>query len=148
MIGDLVSRVTRSVAAATAAVVLVFGAGGVDPAGADSTEGAEGMTATVTSVEDGRTVSVAVGDTLAIRLHENATTGYRWEVETYDEDIVTLQDSSANYAEDAVGSGGQVTFRFDVKAPGKTEVHLKLWRSWEGEDSVVQRFTVTLLADA
>jgi len=34
--------------------------------------------ATLTEVDDGRTIAAKVGDTIELVLPENATTGYRW----------------------------------------------------------------------
>ena len=39
------------------------------------------VTNAVTEVDNGTTVEVHVGETLVLRLPENATTGYRWAIE-------------------------------------------------------------------
>jgi predicted secreted protein len=38
----------------------------------------------LSKADDGRTVATRTGDEIVVRLAENATTGYRWEVERAD----------------------------------------------------------------
>jgi predicted secreted protein len=42
------------------------------------------------------------------------------------------------------GSGGVHTFTFTAKHAGTSPLSLKAWRSWEGDSSVVARFSVTV----
>jgi inhibitor of cysteine peptidase len=43
-----------------------------------------------------------------------------------------------------VGGGGQRTFTFVAQKPGSVTLQLKLWREWEGDSSVTERFGVTI----
>jgi inhibitor of cysteine peptidase len=102
-------------------------------------------TITLTQADRDKVVGTRVGDTLVLRLDENPTTGYRWAVETGDEAVVALQSAAYVHARSAgVGSGGQRSFTFHTKKAGSATLQFKLWRAWEGEASIVERFTVTL----
>ena len=100
---------------------------------------------TLTAQDDGRRVPVHVGDVFTIRLAENATTGYRWAPDSYDTKLLALADATADYPNTgAVGSGGEAIFQFRVLGAGSGPVVLKYWRHFEGEGSIIQRFSVTI----
>jgi inhibitor of cysteine peptidase len=98
--------------------------------------------ADLTLADDGATVDVAPGETLSLRLPENATTGYRWEVDSLDEAILELIDERPSYPKAGVGGGGEVNFVVRALVPGSAELRFKQWRAWEGQDSVIGRFAV------
>ena len=102
------------------------------------------VTNAVTEVDNGTTVEVHVGETLVLRLPENATTGYRWAIEALNADLVEAQEGQYISQSNAVGGGGQATWTLHAKAPGTSEIKLRLWRQWEGERSVQRHFGVTL----
>lgn len=95
--------------------------------------------------DQGKTIPTQVGAIVLIRLAENPTTGYRWELTTIDDRYIELQQSdylppaSAN-----MGSGGTRTFQFKTKAAGTSTLHLILRRSWEAPDKAIEQFSVTL----
>ena len=82
--------------------------------------------------DDGKTVRLQVHDQLAIDLHENATTGYRWAFDATDPAIATVHETAFS------GTSGTGV------APGETRLRGKRWRHWEGEGSVKQRYAVTV----
>ena len=94
--------------------------------------------------DNDRTVDIHPGGTIQISLPENATTGYRWEIDRYDEDTIKLLATEPCYTANAVGSGGVVAFTFQGKKTGSGEIALKHWRSWEGDASVIGRFHIRL----
>jgi inhibitor of cysteine peptidase len=96
--------------------------------------------------DNDRTVDVRVGDVVRITLPENASTGYRWTIDRYDEDIVEALGSEPRYQSSAVGSGGEIAVTFKAKKAGTGEIALKHWRHWEGDRSVIGRFRVRLNA--
>lgn len=87
-----------------------------------------------------------VGDTVEVRLAENATTGYRWAAEDVDAAVVELLDTSADYPPSVVGASGVAVFRVLVRGAGSVTLGFKCWRPWEGDDGVVQRFAVVITA--
>lgn len=90
--------------------------------------------------DNNRTVEISEGETLRISLIENATTGYRWGVESYTRALLDPEEPVTQYAKKAIGSGGEVTFAFKAKARGTAEIALRHWRDWEGEASIIGQF--------
>jgi inhibitor of cysteine peptidase len=102
-------------------------------------------TITLTRADSGKVVETRAGDTLVVRLGENPTTGYRWAIETLNADEVVLQSEEYLRASGAaVGGGGERRFTFKAQRAGTATVQLKLWRAWEGDASIVERFTVMI----
>ena len=104
--------------------------------------------ATLTERDDGRTVEATVGDTIELRLPENATTGYRWAFDGLDEHVVRADEGELVDKPAKIGSGGDVRWRLTLLTAATTEVRLKLWRRWEGDRSVQKRFAVRLAIKA
>lgn len=106
--------------------------------------------------DNGRVVTVRVGEEVRVALPENATTGFRWAMDHVDGDVIEVLDEDVAYGAGtagsgtagsaAVGSGGVVVFRFRARKPGLGELRLKHWRHWEGDASVNRRFSVKLQA--
>jgi inhibitor of cysteine peptidase len=94
--------------------------------------------------DNDRTVAIHPGESIQISLPENATTGYRWEIDHYDAPFIELLATEPCYTANTVGSGGIVAFIFQGKKIGVADIALKHWRSWEGEASVVARFHIRL----
>ena len=97
----------------------------------------------VTSAEDGTSIEADVGDTILLRLADNPTTGYRWELEPVTGDSLVLDDEPSS---GAMGGGGVTTWTLSVIAAGTISIALKQWRPWEGDASVLDRFTLTVHA--
>ena len=98
----------------------------------------------VTSDDNGKTIKMADGDTIFVRLNENSTTGYRWDFDNLDEKMVQVERASYERASEAVGSGGEATWSVKPQTSGTAKMRMKLWRQWEGEQSVVETFAFTL----
>jgi inhibitor of cysteine peptidase len=92
--------------------------------------------------DDGATVGIRVGETLSVRLPENATTGYRWVADGIDPRILAVLPGEASYLDEAVGSGGEAIFRARAVAAGECDLELVNRRPWEGEDSGIRSFRV------
>jgi len=100
----------------------------------------------LTEADNGRTVDLRVGETVEVKLPENATAGYRWAIDRLDPGIVAAKESKPDYPSDQVGSAGKAQFAFKAIKAGSGEVLLKYWRHFEGDASVTQRFRVRLNA--
>jgi len=103
-----------------------------------------GAAVTLTAADNGKVVDVVEGEAIALRLRENASTGYRWEFDGLDRTYIGLQEGEYAGQADAFGTGGDARWTLVPRKPGTVEVRLKRWRRWEGEDSVRERFAVTL----
>jgi len=99
---------------------------------------------TITKADDGKTVGVRVGDSLLLQLLETPGSGYRWDFARRDEGLLAVEDSGYRGHDDRPGSGGVATWTLRARAPGKTRLELKRWRHWEGDRSIVERFSVTV----
>jgi len=99
---------------------------------------------TLVETDNNRTLDIPVGETVQIILSENATTGYRWAVESTDSEFIEALGSEPRYPAKAVGSGGEVAFAFRGKEAGTGEIVLKQWRKWEGDSSITARFRLRL----
>ena len=98
----------------------------------------------VSSVQDGHVLTARVGDSISLELPGNPTTGYTWALRSVDEKRLEVQDSGYVSAAPGVGSGGLETWKLKAREPGVAHIELTRWRPWEGEKSIVNRFSVTL----
>ena len=100
---------------------------------------------TLTEADQGKTIDVDQGTEVLIRLEENPTTGYRWAFDQNDRAAPPPQDSGFASAPDAaVGAGGARVFTFTAEQPGTIHLQFKLWREWEGDSSVIERYGVDI----
>jgi inhibitor of cysteine peptidase len=100
---------------------------------------------TLTQADNGKSVEARQGDPIVIRLDENPTTGYRWAVDKSNDGVIALQHMDyAQASGTGVGGGGQRTFTFKAIGSGTAAIQLKLWRDWEGDKSITDRFNVTV----
>jgi inhibitor of cysteine peptidase len=114
--------------------------------GAGSSGGGKGTPVlTLTQTDNGKSLTVGRGEKIVLHLHENPTTGFRWALEQADDEIVELVES--NYSPrsgSGAGGGGQHSWTFTAQKVGSARIGLKLWRAWEGDKSIIERFTVTI----
>jgi len=121
------------------AVTCVAGADG------DSGAGSGAIVKTLTRDDGGSRIELRVGDIVMVRLAENPSTGFVWSRESAGGDALRLVRSEYVVAVDArVGGGGQRSFSFQAVGTGTVELRLKLWREWEGDKSIVDRFAATV----
>jgi inhibitor of cysteine peptidase len=102
------------------------------------------MSLVFSTADNGRTVELHVGDEVALRIPENATTGYRWAIDSADANLVDIKEGQYVSTSEKMGGGGEAQWLITAKAPGATSIKLKRWRPWEGESSVVERYEITL----
>jgi inhibitor of cysteine peptidase len=79
----------------------------------------------------GGRVHVKVGDEVLVRLPENPSTGYRWELDPPQGSLELADDAYVRSRDGAVGSGGERHFTLRAKRIGQAEIQLRLARSWE-----------------
>lgn len=91
----------------------------------------------------GRTVEVEAQSVVTVRLDENPSTGYRWNVETT-EGLEIVGDSFER-AGDAMGTGGVRVLQFRILEKGSHRLSIRKWRDWEGENSIIDRFYITIV---
>ena len=86
--------------------------------------------------DSGKTLKLALGDTVNVELPENPTTGYSWAFFTNPEpqNIVTNVTESYrqyNVGEDMLGVGGIKIFSFQATHPGEVTITDYYYRPWE-----------------
>jgi inhibitor of cysteine peptidase len=103
--------------------------------------------AAVTSDDNGKVVTVAVGANITATLAANPTTGYQWALPTMDNTRV-VKFVSSNYqapSSTAMGAGGTTTFIFQATGPGISPVRLVYARPFAPQDHP-SYFTFTVVA--
>ena len=96
--------------------------------------------------DDGKSFEVHIGDSISIRLKENATTGFRWTIDKNNDKIMATKSSEFLIEKDSeFGSGGIRLFTYIAKSAGISHIKLKHWREWEGESSIIDSFRVTVV---
>lgn len=98
----------------------------------------------VSTADNGARVEVRAGDAIVLRLPDNPTTGYRWQLLPVDGDILVLDDEGYLPSGAGVGSGGTATWRLRAVREGTTVVAATRWRPWEGEASVIDRYSISV----
>lgn len=99
----------------------------------------------ITRIDRGRTIDARPGDVIVIRIEENLTTGYGWEIESREGGVLALKESSYVESTDVVmGRGGMRLLRFVALAQGSQEIRLQLRRPWEPPDKAIEQFSVTI----
>jgi len=96
----------------------------------------------LTQSDRGRTVEVAAGQTVTVRLPESPSTGYRWTVESAG-GLQQIADHSE--AGGAMGGAGMREIEFRAGQPGSHELRMRNRRSWEGDAGSGDRFNVTIV---
>lgn len=92
-----------------------------------------------------RAFEVSPGDLVSIRLEENPTTGYQWEVDEFDEQVIVVEHSDFSMAPGTgIGGGGIRTLAFRARSRGTVVLQMKLRREWEPEETAIDRFEVTI----
>lgn len=94
--------------------------------------------------DNGRQVTLPVGESLVISLPGNPTTGFTWEVKDLDatilEQVGETQFDSSNPG--LVGAGGTLTLTYKAIQAGSTTLTLVYHRPWESDVEPLQTYTV------
>ncbi len=100
---------------------------------------------TLTLAENGKSITIELGEEVVVTLAENPTTGFRWSLETSHQAILELERTAfVPPTSAAVGSPGQRVYTFKASHTGSESLRMKLWRAWEGENSVCERIEITI----
>ncbi len=108
-----------------------------------------GRTIKISADDNGSTIEMKQGQTLILTIDGNPTTGYNWEVESVDENVLKSA-GEPDYSTDfrlrpgMTGVGGTYKFKFTVVSAGTTTLKLNYWRSFESENPPVETFEVAV----
>jgi inhibitor of cysteine peptidase len=93
--------------------------------------------------DNGRQIELEKGQTLAISLEGNPSTGYTWEMVESEGSILRQVGEIEFKAEsDLVGAPGTQTLRFEAVESGQTELELVYHRPWEKDVEPLETFTL------
>ena len=88
---------------------------------------------TYTEQDDGKAISLAVGEQFEVRLAENTTTGHQWQLVDVDRALLDVTRDERIPPDSALpGAGGSHVWAFLARAPGHCSLSLAYRRSWEG----------------
>jgi inhibitor of cysteine peptidase len=93
---------------------------------------------------NGGTVSAAVGSTVIVRLPENPTTGYRWQIDAAAG--LTMLGDDFSPADSSTGAGGVRHWRLLAASIGSFQFTASLRRPWETSVMPQAQFRVSIHA--
>ena len=107
----------------------------------------------VTSGDANKEIKAKVGEIIVVELDSYAAESYfTWnEMPGRSDSVLESEGRNSKMREYAVGmvrTGDKTTFRYLVKAPGKTELTFGCGRSWEKDAPPAQTFNVKIVAEA
>ena len=93
---------------------------------------------------NGQTVQTVLGQELEIRLQENPTAGFRWQIVQTGEPVCTISSHCFDPGRKASGQSGVHSWKLKVIAEGTTAIKLVYRRSWESDTSGSRTFALFL----
>jgi inhibitor of cysteine peptidase len=100
---------------------------------------------TVTGREHDTRVRMGRNDTLVVRLSENPTTGYLWQVTV--SGVLAMAGSSLEAIGQAVGGGGMRVLTFTAHTPGEARIQAQKRRQWEAGATPQEEFVLHVDVD-
>lgn len=97
----------------------------------------------------GKTFKAIQGNTILICLDENRSTGYQWEIDLSDDQVISLEKTDYTPgSKKTIGSGGTRTFHLKAESSGSVKILLRLKNEWKPDDSAIDKFEVTIKVEA
>ncbi|MBR1601494.1 MAG: protease inhibitor I42 family protein [Alphaproteobacteria bacterium] len=87
--------------------------------------------------DNGRDITLSVGQTAVITLAENPTTGFSWkfEIEPKEQNILgNIREKYVHQHTNLIGAGGIKELSFRIKNQGKVDIFCYYRRTWENTD--------------
>jgi len=79
---------------------------------------------------NGQTINLAVGQTVEIRLPENPTTGFRWQLMAHDGTVCAMISDAFKEPVGSPGRAGEHSWVFEAIQPGGCDIELHYRRRW------------------
>lgn len=100
---------------------------------------------TFTDSDNGKTVEVTEGSKIYVKLSENPTTGYQWEMSaTSGLTLINDEYQQTPGSEGMTGAGGVHTFEYKANGSGQQQISGIYKRSWEETTGSEDTFSLTL----
>jgi inhibitor of cysteine peptidase len=118
----------------------------MNPARAQSPTPKQPVLHQLTEKENGSRLSLHHGDRLQLSLAGNPTTGFSWEVDSNDDDLLQEEGQPKYEAEktNLVGSGGTFIFTFQAIKAGEDALRLVYQRPFEKNTPPEMEFNLTV----
>jgi predicted secreted protein len=97
---------------------------------------------------NGETVELGVGQTLELRLPENRTAGFRWQIEAGGQSVGSLESDAYEAAAGPPGRGGTRVLSFKAERSGEDEIKLAYRRPWEESAPPARMFAMRIRVSA
>jgi inhibitor of cysteine peptidase len=91
---------------------------------------------------NGRTIDVTVGQTIEVRLPENPTTGFSWQLTSDGGPACTMTGDQFIAPAGPPGKGGDHTWNFKAVRPGECDIELGYRRRWESSATASRTFKI------
>ena len=93
---------------------------------------------------NGNEIELQVGEEFVIILHENPTTGFRWNPISSGEPACILLGDSFDPIGSTPGNGGSHSWHFQAAKEGSSKIEFAYRRSWEQDRPAAQTFTLSI----
>jgi inhibitor of cysteine peptidase len=102
---------------------------------------------TVTEQDNSKSIELAKGQIIFVRLASNPTTGYQWmqQRDAAPLELVKSDFASDTPAKNMAGVGGTQSLQFVAKSAGKAILNLEYRRPWEKDVAAARTFTLTVV---
>jgi inhibitor of cysteine peptidase len=91
---------------------------------------------------DGQAVTLAIGQTIEIRLKENPTTGFHWQLMANDGAICAMTCDAFEGPSGPPGQGGEHSWKFETVRPGGCDLEFRYRRRWGNSVETERRFKI------
>jgi inhibitor of cysteine peptidase len=79
---------------------------------------------------NGQTIDLAIGQTIEIRLRENPTTGFRWQLMGSEPAVCAMTSDTFKQEFGPPGHGGEHSWIFEAVRPGECDIEFLYQRRW------------------
>lgn len=93
---------------------------------------------------NGKKIELRIGDDFMIILHENPTTGFRWNAISSGEPVCSLLDHNFAAVMNSPGNDGSHSWHFQAVKVGSAKIEFAYQRSWEQVAQPAQSFTLSV----
>ncbi len=100
----------------------------------------------LTAADNGSEIELKKGQTLAITLEANPTTGYTWEIAELGERVLRqVGEIEFEPESELIGAGGVQIIRFEVVNAGQATLKLVYHRPWETDVEPLRTFSIQVV---
>lgn len=104
-------------------------------------------TKNITIEDSGKTYNTKVGTIFEIKLKSIPTTGYTWNIQPYNENIIKLISSKYYPDNDLIGAPGADVIHIEVVGIGTTTFKLIQSRIWEKDEPPIKKIEITIKSE-